>query len=98
MATKKQRKIVRAIKLFEKFRDQKAQYIDEIDYDVPVVALSIGPCDAIEYTTVRAGNTELYRHEFDKKSRPLLCSTEDGKQLLLIGGNFDFTEDGIKDR
>ena len=98
MPTKKQRKITRAIKLFEKFRDQKAKYIDEIDYEIPTVAVSIGPCDAIEYTTIRAGKKELYRHEFAKQSRPLLCSTDDGKQLLLIGGNFDFTEDGIKDR
>lgn len=89
--------IKQGVELYERFREEEAEFLDVVDYDCPKVAILIGECDAVEYTTRRAGKVELYRHEFDEKSKPLLCSTFDGKQIFVIGGRYNFTEDGIKD-
>jgi hypothetical protein len=62
------------------------------------VAFKIGDCDGILYTTVRDGVTESYIHKFKKKSRPVLASSFDGKQLLILAGGYEFTERGIVDK
>lgn len=49
------------------------------------------------YTTVRDGEVEKYIHRFKKSARPILAASHDGKQLVLIGGDFVFTECGITD-
>lgn len=59
--------------------------------------LVIGTLDAVPYTTVRAGKTEHYLHEFKKTARPLLVSSSDGRSLKIVGGRFRFTEAGIID-
>lgn len=94
----RKKEIAQAIKLFERFRDQEPEYIDEIDIVPVTVAMKIGECDAIEYTTERGGKIELYRHEFNHRSKPILASSWDGKQLILVNGKYNFTEDGIKDK
>lgn len=63
----------------------------------PKVILEVGKVDGILYTTVRDGVTEKYIHKFKSKARPLLAASPDGKQLLMIGGSFTFTERGIVD-
>jgi hypothetical protein len=50
------------------------------------------------YVTRRDGKTEHYIHRFGSASRPLFAVTHDGKQLLLLGGDYDFTEKGIEDK
>lgn len=64
---------------------------------IPSAVAVIGKCDGILYTTVRDGKTEKYIHEFALKDRPLFCIAPDGRQILLIGGRFVFTERGIVD-
>lgn len=65
---------------------------------MPKEVVAIGYCDGVLYSTVRDGIPEKYIHKFKLKSRPLLCVSPDGKQLIMIGGSFDFTERGIVDR
>jgi hypothetical protein len=64
---------------------------------IPEVVAQIGACTAICYSTVRDGKREQYIHEFAAKDRPKLCVSPDGRQILLIGGDYDFTERGIVD-
>lgn len=64
---------------------------------IPAAVAVIGDCDGILYTTVRDGRTERYIHEFALKDRPKLCVTPDGRQILLVGGRYVFTERGIVD-
>lgn len=64
----------------------------------PTELVAIGECDFIGYTTIRDGEVEKYKHDFRKSSRPLLCTTPDGKQLFLVGGVFQFTDRGIVDK
>lgn len=90
--------IRRAATLYERFTGHEAEELGTVRIpDLPAVAAVIGDCDGVLYTTVRDGVTEKYIHEFADKDRPLLCVTPDGKQLLLIGGGYDFTERGIVD-
>jgi hypothetical protein len=89
------RKVAR---LFERFTGHDAAVIESIDVpELPDAVAVIGPCDAIEYTTVRDGQTERYRHTFRAADKPLMCVTPDGVQILLVGGRFRFTSRGIVD-
>ena len=53
-----------AIKLYQRFRNQDPAFVDEYSAPDMSVCMLIGKCDAIEYTTIRDGKKELYRHEF----------------------------------
>lgn len=65
---------------------------------VPDVGLKIGHLDGVLYTTVRDGKTEKYIHKFKRSSRPLLAVSFDGKNLIMLGGAYQFTERGIVDK
>jgi hypothetical protein len=58
----------------------------------------LGEIDLIGYTARRDGKTERYGHHFRKRSRPLLASSTDGKQLHIVGGRYEVTEAGVEDR
>lgn len=96
--TNKAQKLKEAVSLYRRFREEQPEYYDDMPVEWPTVGLIIGKCDGIMYNTTRAGKKEYYKHEFTGRSCPLLCSTFDGKQIFLIGGQYDFTEDGITDR
>lgn len=88
----------KAIELYEAFTGHAPEYLDTYDMPVPDVGLKIGHMDGVLYTTVRDGKTEKYIHRFKKKSRPLLVSSFDGTQLIMLGGAYQFTERGIVDK
>lgn len=96
-APNKQTMIEHAMALFKRFRLDDPQHVDDVKYKTPEVGMVIGDCDGILYTTVRNGKTERYKHEFKKSARPLLVSSWDGKQILIVGGSYNFTQDGITD-
>jgi len=74
------------------------EFIDHYDVAPIDVAFKIGTCDGVLYTTMRDGVKESYIHKFRKKSRPLLVSSHDGKQIMILGGGYSFTERGIVDK
>lgn len=86
-----------ALALFERFTGHKGEIFSVERPDFPDVAMVVGYCDGIMYTTVRDGKREKYLHQFNAKCRPLLLASSDGKQLLVLGGAYDFTERGIVD-
>jgi hypothetical protein len=87
----------RAAQLYSDFSGHEAQALDTVRVNLPAVAIAIGRCDGILYTTVRDGAKEKYIHRFKAKAAPALACSPDGKQLYLIGGNYAFTERGIID-
>ena len=90
--------VARASDLFERFTGHDAEELGTVKVNpLPKVAAVIGECDGVLYTTVRDGVQEKYIHEFAKRDRPLLCVSPDGKQILLVGGRYRFTEAGIVD-
>jgi hypothetical protein len=85
-------------RLYAKFTGHDAVPVERIDVPpLPKVVAVIGECDGILYTTFRDGRSERYIHEFANSDRPLLAVSPDGTQLLLIDGDYDFTERGIVD-
>lgn len=90
--------IQKAADLYERFSGHEAEIVGRTQVRaLPRVGVAIGTCDGILYTTVRDGVTEKYIHKFKSKDAPLFVVSPDGKQLLLVGGNYDFTERGIVD-
>jgi len=85
-------------KLYENFTGHEPQDLGDIEIpDAPDVAVLIGEVEGIIYNTVRDGKFERYIHRFKAKARPDFAVSTDGKQLLLLGGRFTFTERGIVD-
>lgn len=87
-----------AARRYEKFSGHKAELVEKVPFpENPKAALVIGELIEVGYVTVRDGKREHYRHTFRAKSRPLLVTSFDGKQLFILGGEYSFTERGIED-
>lgn len=95
--TRHKRAIEAAANLYIQFRGEEPTYVESVPFLVSPVMLLIGECDGLLYTTRREGHIEHYQHKFAKRSRPLLASSHDGKQLYLLGGSYNFTDAGIID-
>lgn len=89
--------IDQGMQLFGDFTGTKGKLVTVSKPDMPDVALIVGYLDAVMYETIRDGKVEKYIHKFKKKSRPLLASSYDGNQLLILGGGYNFTDRGIVD-
>lgn len=88
----------RAAAIYERFTGHDVVPLERITVPpLPKAVAVIGECDGILYSTFRDGRNEKYIHHFAKDDRPLMAVSPDGKQLLLIDGNYDFTERGIVD-
>jgi hypothetical protein len=87
---------------FEDFTGHEAESVIKTHFTPPRRGLVVGQLDLIGYRVKRDGVNDdrmtRYAHTFRKKSRPLLAVSEDGKQLLIVGGRYEFTEAGIEDR
>lgn len=88
----------KAADLYERFTGHDAEIAGTVIVpDLPSTVAVIGPCDAVLYTTVRDGVEEKYIHKFRAADKPLLCVSPNGRQILLVGGRYVFTERGIVD-
>lgn len=97
MSQRKQ--IKQAASLYRRFSGHKAESAQKVKVrKLPKTAVAIGTIVGVIYDTIRDGKRERYIHEFRKRSRPLFAVSHDGKQLLMLGGAYDFTERGIVDR
>lgn len=92
------RAIRQAIALYESFRERRPRKIKVLQVDIPQVVACVGHVDYIGYTTTHGRKTQPYKHKFFPGSRPLLCVSADGRQLLLLGGRYVFDERGIVDK
>lgn len=88
-----------AAKKLEDFSGHPVQHLESAySRSNQKTGLIVGELDLIGYRAKRDGKTERYGHHFKKNSRPLLAVTSDGKQLHIVGGQYEFTEAGIEDR
>lgn len=94
------KKVIRAaMDIYSCFRGRDAKRLKRVDYDVPEAVAVIGHVDYIGYRTTYDGKSELYEHEFAPGSRPLMCVDARGRQLVLLGGRYEFDKDhGIVDK
>lgn len=91
------REIQKAARLFRQFTGRAPDRIEKIPlHPLPRTGLAFGELVEVRYISFRDGRP--YRHPFRLGSRPLLVATHDGKQVLMLGGAYAFTERGIEDR
>ena len=94
----RRRRVDQAAQLYEDFSGHEAEDMGTFDTGpAPKIAVVVGELEAVIYNTVRDGVHERYIHKFKASARPMFATTPDGKQLLLLGGDYDFTERGIVD-
>ena len=91
-------RIAAAARRFQSFTGHRAGGATPRSLPVPRVGLEVGPVLMIGYEATRDGKREKYLHRFAKKARPLLAASHDGRDLVLIGGSYQFTNRGIVDR
>lgn len=92
------REVQQATDLFADFRGNAPRETIKVKMPSPKAGLVIGELDGVLYTTNRDGKKEKYIHEFKKRSRPLLVSSNDGSSLHILGGKYGMTERGIVDK
>lgn len=94
----KERSYRQAVVLSEKFYGQAARFEHEVDIDWPKSLASLGVCARVDYITDKFGDGLIrYWHEF---TGPAMLFADpdvqkDGKQLLVIYGNFKIESEGI---
>lgn len=93
------RQLANSVALYRKFREADPKFIDSVRLaNPPKVAMHIGKLDGVLYTTTHGGKKVSYIHRFTGASKPDLVTDGNGKRLYIVGGRYDFTQDGIVDR
>lgn len=92
------RQLRQAVALYESFREKKPRKVATVKVSVPAVVACMGHVEFIGYRTTHGKKLTLYKHDFAPGSRPLLCVSADGRQLMLLGGRYKWTDRGIVDR
>lgn len=91
------RQFKRAVSLYRDFTGENPRYLEDWDVIVPLVAMEVGKVTGIMYKARVDGTVQEFLHEFTGRSRPILAASADGRQLLLLGGDYKMTERGIVD-
>ena len=86
-----------AMQAFENFTGARVTHLDTFKVSPVRAAWAMGPVSAISYIAERDGQTFEFIHTFKPNSRPLLAASDDGLQLLILGGEFSVTDRGIVD-
>lgn len=86
-----------AVDLYTSFREKRPTKLARLKIDLPRVVAAMGHVEALDYRTTHAGKVTLYRHQFAQGSRPILAVSGNGKQLMLLGGHYEWTDRGIED-
>jgi hypothetical protein len=94
-----QSEIAEAVRRFTGFRgDRPGRAVTVSVPALPRVLLTVGECLGIMYRTRRDGKVENYLHRFSRRrARPTLAASSDGRLLVLLGGEYRFTDRGIED-
>lgn len=92
------RRLAQAVTLYESFREKRPKRLAKLRVDIPKVVACMGHVEALDYRTTHGKKVTLYHHNFAAGSRPLLCVSANGRQLMLLGGRYEFTGRGIVDQ
>lgn len=92
-----QAELEQAAELYHDFRERDVGLVTKQPIDWPRVSVAIGKIRAIEYHTTHDEEHVLYRHDFKRWAWPDFQVSTDGRHLLILPGNFVFTERGIVD-
>ncbi len=87
----------KAVSLYRDFTGENPRHLEDWDVVVPSHAMEVGKVTGIMYKARVDGQLQEFLHEFTGRSRPILAASSDGRQLLLLGGDYKMTERGIVD-
>lgn len=82
--------------LFAAFHGRKAGEDELFFIENTDVIFEVGELHSVSYHLDVDGEDQLYYHEFDEDSRPVLATNSDGTQLHILAGEYVFTERGIE--
>jgi len=91
------RQYKKAVSLYRDFTGENPRHLEDWDVIVPSHAMEVGKVTGIMYKARVDGKVQEFLHEFTGRSRPILAASADGRQLLLLGGDYKMTERGIVD-
>lgn len=86
------------MRALENFTGAPAEYLEAYYIDDAAAGWQLGELAQINYIATRDGQTFEFEHRFRERSRPLLVASADGDMLLILGGGFRVTDQGIVDR
>lgn len=66
--------------------------------DIPSELVRLGRLYAVTYDADKGDGVYPYRHPFEGRARPMVCSDTTGRRLFLVGGSYTVTPHGIEDR
>lgn len=92
-----ERELAQAAGLYQDFRERDVGKLLRTPINWAGVCVQIGRLHAVEYETSHGPKPVLYRHDFKAWARPDFNCSPDGRLLLILPGNFVFTERGIVD-
>lgn len=96
--------LAKAAQLYEGFTGLEANSVEAFEIPQVKAGVLIGEVMEIAYSTVRKhgrsdrAKRHYYQHKFKASARPLLATSHDGKVLMIVLGEFEFTERGITDK
>lgn len=91
------RQVEAALELFREFHgfDAEAFDVETVPDGTPAVLVRLGELQAVVYRSDKwDGKARDYIHE-TRRPRPELCSTPDGRQLVLLGGAVRVAAEGL---
>ena len=87
----------RAMGLFRAFREEKADRIRSIKFQVPRAMARIGTCEFLGYVTTHRSKPALYVHYFAPGSRPGIYGNTGRGQCYFLGGRYKLGVGGFTD-
>ena len=87
----------RAAQLYKSFREAPAKHIRDVKIKMPKALAVLGHVEFIGYATTHGHKTHLYIHTFAMGSRPLIAANTGRNQMVMVGGRYTVTRDGITD-
>lgn len=81
--------------LFFAFHDRRPDENELFFIENTDVIFEVGELHSIGYVLNLDEGEQVYYHEFDPDSRPVLAINSDGTQLHILAGEYEFTERGI---
>ncbi|MHB1798929.1 MAG: hypothetical protein ACYCUI_11585 [Vulcanimicrobiaceae bacterium] len=87
-------RIERAVTLYQRFTGHEPRRLTTAKLPLYGELMRIGTLIGVAYEATRDGETARYYHEF-RTRRPMLAASWDGRQLYIIGGAYEMTDEGI---
>jgi hypothetical protein len=82
-------KLAKAKSDFKNFTSKRSTRVDKVKINIDNVGYELGKLVAVIYQAdTEDGKGTKYKHDFNKRNQPRLVVTNDGLQLVIVGGRY----------